>query len=90
MIQATQSSRKVQTWLWVCLVLFPLIFYWFLLGKGYSTRVRLIGAAWLVAFLTIWWVKGGQQVMDFFVPPALVCDASVPDDTCEAMGGVRR
>lgn len=44
-------SRKVSTRLIAGIVVFPMLFSWFTLGKGYSKKARLLSFAWL--FITL-------------------------------------
>lgn len=52
------APRSVGFWLGSGIFLLPMIFAWFLLRQGYSTRSRCIGIAWLV--LTLIAVLGQQ------------------------------
>jgi hypothetical protein len=47
--EALNTHRRVPGWLMVGIILMPLVFAWFLLGKGYSTSVR--AAAFIYALL---------------------------------------
>lgn len=52
------APRSVGFWLGVGIFLLPMIFAWFLLRQGHSTRSRFIGVAWLL--LTLVAVIGQQ------------------------------
>lgn len=52
------APRSVGFWLGLGIFLLPMIFAWFLLRQGHSTRSRFIGVAWLV--LTLVAVLGQQ------------------------------
>ncbi|WP_017348507.1 hypothetical protein [Pantoea sp. A4] len=45
------AERKVSTKLGFGIAFMPVIFYWFLLRKGYSKRARIIGFIFLVIFV---------------------------------------
>ena len=45
------AQRSVGFWLGLGIFLLPMIFAWFLLRQGHSTRSRFIGVAWLVIML---------------------------------------
>jgi len=51
-------SRKVSTRLTVGIVVFPLLFSWFTLGKGYSKKAKIFSFAWL--FITLVAAFGGE------------------------------
>lgn len=42
-----QPERTVGPWFALGIFLFPIIFTWWLLREGHSTRARLIGFGWL-------------------------------------------
>lgn len=46
-VRVVEQPRSVGFWLGVGIFLFPLMFSWFLLRKGYSTTSRVIGFIWL-------------------------------------------
>lgn len=58
--QTVIHSRKVSTRLIAGIVVFPLVFSWFTLGKGYSQRTRLFSFAWLLVTL-IFATSGGAE-----------------------------
>lgn len=43
------NSRPIAGPLKVGLFLMPIVFAWFLLGRGYSTKARLWGFGWMIA-----------------------------------------
>lgn len=45
------ERRRVSIKLIIGVVLIPIVFYWFLLGQGYSIKSRVFGALWLVLSL---------------------------------------
>src|SRR6187399_450808 len=45
------GSRHVSGGLIVGMLAFPILAVWFLLGKGYSTRARVLGFSWLALTL---------------------------------------
>ncbi|MDB5471498.1 MAG: hypothetical protein JWR84_3058 [Caulobacter sp.] len=47
-VEALKTHRRIPGWLMVGIVLAPLIFTWFLLGKGYSTSVRLAAFGYML------------------------------------------
>ncbi len=44
----SNNNRKVSVLLGIGIFLFPVIFVWFTLRKGYSTKARVIGFSWLI------------------------------------------
>ncbi len=74
MNEAPSDHRKIEWWLWIGLVLAPMIFFWFLLRKGFSKRARLLGGAWLILGLIVWLVRDGPTVRDYFFPQPPSCD----------------
>lgn len=46
-------QRKIGALLLVGIILLPIIFVWFLLRPGYSTRTRVLGFGWLAVFVLI-------------------------------------
>ena len=66
----TVAQRSVGFWLGLGVVLLPLVFTWFLLRQGYSTRSRCMGVAWLL--FTLMAVLGHQDkgVMSFAAAPS--------------------
>lgn len=52
-------SRKVSTRLIAGIVVFPLLFSWFTLGKGYSKKAKIFSFAWL--FITLVAAFGGES-----------------------------
>lgn len=48
-ITETLSPRKVSHKLSIGIFFLPIVFYWYLLQKGYSTKVRVIWGIWLFA-----------------------------------------
>lgn len=45
-LDGSPNRRRVSNRLIVGVVLLPIIFVWFLLGKGYSTKARIFGFLW--------------------------------------------
>ena len=46
-----KAIRPVSPWLAFGIFICPVIFVWWLLREGHTTRARLIGFAWLLAVL---------------------------------------
>lgn len=44
---APRRSRKVSRALFIGVLLLPMLFVWFLMRRGYSTRSQIVGVAWL-------------------------------------------
>ncbi|MGS4930389.1 hypothetical protein ACVDHJ_01940 [Aeromonas sp. 25-281] len=59
-IQQAAVQRKTSTRLKVGIVLLPMLFAWFTLGKGYSQRARLFSFAWLLLTL-MFALSGGAE-----------------------------
>lgn len=62
--QYKQLDRLVSLPLFLGIVVFPIIFVWFLLRKGYSARSRVMGFVWLVIHFFF------VPIPDAFVPSA--------------------
>lgn len=45
------TQRQVSIWLGIGILIVPIIFAWFTLRQGYSTRSRVISMAWLLIVL---------------------------------------
>lgn len=73
--QEAIHSRKVSTRLIAGIVVFPLLFSWFTLGKGYSQRTRLFSFAWLLVTL-IFALSGGAEKQ-----PATTAEATPVEQT---------
>ncbi|MGF1761031.1 hypothetical protein L4D76_24525 [Photobacterium sagamiensis] len=43
------KNKKISIWFGFGIVLCPIVFAWFTLKKGYSTKAKLISFAWLLA-----------------------------------------
>ena len=52
------APRSVGFWLGLGIFLLPIIFAWFLLRQGYSTRSRFIGVAWLFTLMAVLGLEG--------------------------------
>lgn len=50
----TEVKRHTGFWLETGIFFFPIIFSWFTLRKGHSTKVRVIAFLWLVFYLAYW------------------------------------
>ena len=44
-------QRRLGLWLLLGIIVLPLVFYWFLLRKGYSPGLRIAGLVWLLVNL---------------------------------------
>jgi hypothetical protein len=51
--ESNSPTRRVGLLLFVGILLFPYVFAWFLLGKGYSQTSRIIGFGWLALLLVV-------------------------------------
>lgn len=45
------ERRRISNRLIIGVVLLPIVFAWFLLGKGYSVKARIFGFLWLLLSL---------------------------------------
>lgn len=50
----TKNKRQTGFWLVSGIFFLPIIFSWFSLKKGYSTKLRVIAFLWLVLYLAYW------------------------------------
>jgi len=55
---AEQSTRRVGLGLGIGILLIPVIFAWFTLREGYSTRARVVSFAWLIFTLLAFFGTG--------------------------------
>jgi hypothetical protein len=62
-------QRSVGFWLGLGIFLLPMIFAWFLLRQGHSTRSRFIGVAWLVLTLVAVLGREDQDVASSAAAP---------------------
>lgn len=69
-----KSSRKVSRALFVGVLLMPVIFVWFLMRRGYSTKAQAIGVAWLGAIGLIL-LLSAPHGLESDAPPSVVADA---------------
>lgn len=73
--QQAAVQRKTSTRLKVGIVLFPMLFAWFTLGKGYSQRARLFSFAWLLLTLMLVFSGGAEK------QPSTTADATPTEQT---------
>ncbi|MGL6539453.1 hypothetical protein ACSZNU_21675 [Aeromonas hydrophila] len=79
--QQATVQRKTSTRLKVGIVLLPMLFAWFTLGKGYSQRARLFSFAWLL-FTLMLALSGGAEKQ-----PATTAKAPLIEQTEPAAEG---
>ena len=64
------AQRSVGFWLGLGVVLLPVVFTWFLLRQGHSTRSRCMGVAWLVIMLVVVLGHAGKGVASSAAAPS--------------------
>lgn len=74
-------SRKVSTSLIAGIVVFPMIFSWFTLRKGYSTTARAVSLGWMVLALVIGLSGESDNKQASTTPDPSVAAAKVADES---------
>lgn len=81
----SQNKRHIGFWLGAGIVLFPIIFSWFTLRKGHSTKAKVIAFSWLALYLVFY--SGSKHDLQQKTSPSSQISSSAVQETSTVSDG---